>query len=256
MDLTELRMKLDLFEDKSGSTTPLLLLCSPHNPVGRVWQQEELEELGKLCLERGITVISDEIHSDFVYEGYDHTAFASISREFARNSITFGSPSKSFNLAGLQTAYAIIPDENLREKFQESRGHLLRQGTIFGLRALKTAYGSCEQWFEEQLAVLEHQKNYTIDYFRNRISGIEPLVPEGTYLIWLDCRGLGMDSEELARFFVNEARVGMDHGSWFGEGGNGFMRLNIACPKNQLEEALHRIEKAVAKVKQPVTQSP
>lgn len=233
-------------EKQMESGVKMLILCSPHNPVGRVWEREELERLGDLCLKHGVLVISDEIHCDLVYRGYRHIPFASISESLAQQTITCMAPSKTFNLAGLQISNVIIPNEDIRKRYNEKLNALsLHMENYFGTIAMEAAYLYGEPWLEELIGYLEQNLNYTVDYFQEHIPQIKVIRPEGTYLVWLDCRALGLDANGLKEFFAKEAKVGLNQGIAFGKSGEGFVRLNIACPKATLQEGLERISKAV-----------
>ncbi|HYE81652.1 MAG TPA: PatB family C-S lyase [Clostridia bacterium] len=239
------------FEDldtKLGSGVKVMILCSPHNPVGRVWSRDELTKVGKLCIKHNVILVSDEIHSDLIYSGNVHTPAASISEELAKRTVTCLAPSKTFNIAGLSTSVAIIPDMALRKKFNNTiKGLGVEMSNLFGITALEAAYTHGAEWLDQLLAYLEDNLNFLLDYFRNNIPGIKVFKPEGTYLIWLDCRELGMNQKDLADFFISKALVGLNDGSAFGEGGEGFMRMNIACPRSLLEVGLKRIRESVDK---------
>jgi len=240
MDFEDLERKVD------DPRVKLLILCSPHNPVGRVWQKEELVKLGEICLENDVIVISDEIHADILFEGYKHTPFASISREFAQNSITCTAPSKTFNLAGLQTSSVIISNKKYYKIYNDILDSLgLTENNVFGLVALEAAYRDGEEWLEQLLSYLNENLRFLMKYFEERIPKIKVIKPEGTYLVWLNCRQLGFSPRDLNNFMLKEARVALDDGYWFGTEGKGFMRINIACSRSFLEEALRRIERAV-----------
>ena len=224
----------------------LLILCSPHNPVGRVWQEEELIILGEICLKHNIIVVSDEIHADILFKGYKHIPFASISPAFAHNSITCTAPSKTFNLAGLQTSTIIIPNKKYYKIYNNSLDNLaLDENNVFGLVALEAAYRYGEEWLEQLLSYLNENLKFLVKYFKESIPKIKVIKPEGTYLIWLDCRQLGLGAKDLNNFMIKKAGVALDDGHWFGAEGKGFMRINIACPRSFLEEGLGRIERAV-----------
>lgn len=245
MDLDNLRKQIRE-SNENGNMVKILLLCNPHNPGGRVWTREELLELGNICLENNIIIISDEIHSDIIYEGYKHIPIASLSEDIQNITITCISPSKTFNLAGLSTSAIIIPNEELREAFNT----LLRRldvdgGNIFGTIALETAYSKGENWLEELLVYLEDNRNYLLDFIQREIPSIKPIIPEGGYLVWLNCEKLGIKGEELFNFFAKKAKVGLNSGARFGGDGDNYVRLNIACPKDILIEGLNRIKKVV-----------
>ena len=222
-----------------------MILCSPHNPVGRVWTREELERMGEIALRHGAVMISDEIHCELILNGNKHIPFASISPEFERKSVTCYAPSKTFNIAGLHCSVAIIPNEDMRKRFNDARAGIMGTPDLFAVYAMEAAFKHGDEWLEQVLAYIEDNLRYTLEYFRERIPKIKPNNPEGTYLIWLDCRGLGMDPKELRKFFNEKAKVGLNDGVSFGPGGEGFQRMNIACPRSILQEGLRRIEEAV-----------
>ncbi|WP_018130778.1 MalY/PatB family protein [Effusibacillus pohliae] len=239
-------MDFDDLEAKIDPAVKMLILCSPHNPVGRVWSWEELARLGEICGQHNILVISDEIHFDLVYRPNRHIPFASISQEFADRSITCISPSKTFNLLGLQTASVIIPNSQLRRAFQREIGRLaIGSPNTFGVVALESAYRHGEEWLEQLIEYLQGNVDLVSRYCQERIPQIKVIEPEGTYLVWLDCRELGLSAGELDRFMLDRAKVAMNGGHMFGQGGEGFMRMNIACPRALVEQALRQIEQAV-----------
>lgn len=222
-----------------------LVLCNPHNPVGRLWTREEMTRAGEIVLAHGGTVISDEIHCELLYKDYTHTPFASISEEFARNSIVCFAPSKTFNLAGLGASSIIIPDEKLRNGFKDTMAGMVSGLNLFGIVAMEAAYRHGDEWLDQLKDYLQKNLDFTLDFIRTRIPRLTAIEPQGTYLLWLDCRALGLDDEELKKFMREEAKLGLDDGYMFGAGGSGFQRINIACPRSLLEEALQRLEKAV-----------
>ncbi len=233
-------------QTRARNRTALMILCSPHNPVGRVWTREELIGVAEFCLKNDILLVSDEIHSDLVYRNHKHVPTASISEEIAQNTITCIAPSKTFNLAGLKTSVLIIPNPKIRRQYQTMLENLsLGMINTFGIAALEAAYSYGESWLEALLDYLEANMAFTISYFKEKIPGIRALASEGTYLLWLDCRQLGLDNKALDEFMLKKARIWLDDGPMFGPGGEGFQRMNIACPRATLEEALERIEKAV-----------
>lgn len=239
VDFEDLRYR---FENEGAK---MMILCSPHNPVGRVWTREELVKMGEIVIGSGGVMVSDEIHCEIVYKGHRHVPFASISEEFARHCITCIAPSKTFNIPGLHTSAAIIPDEELRNRFNRARAGIMGSPGLFGLTAMEAAFRYGDEWLEQVLEYLESNVEFTIKYFQEKIPQIKAIRPEGTYLVWLDCRELGMDPQSLSKFFREKAKVGMNDGYTFGPGGEGFMRLNVGCPRSILEEALRRIERAV-----------
>jgi cystathionine beta-lyase len=227
------------------SRAKLLILCNPHNPVGRAWNREELEELGDICLEKNITMISDEIHADFYYEENSHLPLASINEDLAQNSFSFFAPSKAFNIAGFHTSFAVIPNRDLRRKFMIYKDGYMGTGGIIGLTAMEAAYSKGEDWLDEQLSYLNGNIEYALNFIRKNISEIKPVIPEATYLLWLDCRQLNLGSEELNNFFIEKVGLALDPGHWFGSGGQGFMRMNLACPRTVVEKGLKQLERAI-----------
>jgi cystathionine beta-lyase len=224
----------------------MAILCHPHNPVGRVWTEDELRRFGQICLDNDVLVVSDEIHGDLIYSGVSFTPFASLDSEFEQGSITCTAPSKTFNLAGLHTSTIVIPNEDYRRQFTLTlRNSGLFGASPFGLVALEAAYNQGEAWLDQVMQYIEGNLDYLIDYVSEKIPQISVVRPEGTYLVWLDCRGLGLDKMELRNLMLKEARVYLDEGFIFGPEGEGFERINIACPRSILEEALDRIREAV-----------
>lgn len=223
----------------------LFILCSPHNPVGRVWTQEELTAVGNLCIKHGVHIIADEIHADFVYAGNLHTVFSSIKPEFSQWSITCTSPSKTFNLAGLQISNILIPDEKLRRAFIREIGRTgFSQPNIMGLLACQAAYEHGEAWLDELKEYLAVNLSLIREFLSEKLPLVKLVEPEGTYLVWLDFRTLGLSDREIDEVLMNKARLWLDAGTMFGAGGEGFQRLNIACPKSVLREGLERMELA------------
>lgn len=227
------------------SRVKAMILCNPHNPVGRVWTKEELTRMGELVVKKNAVMIADEIHCELLFKGYQHTPFASISSEFEQRSITCIAPSKTFNLAGLEASVVIIPDREIRENFKTTRKGFLPTCNIFGMVAMEAAFREGDVWLEQFLRYMQTNLDFLADYFSRKIPKIKVIQPEGTYLVWLDCRELGLNPSELEDFMNRKAKVGLDHGSAFGPSGAGFERINIACPRSLLEEGLQRIERAV-----------
>ncbi len=226
--------------------TKMLILSNPHNPVGRAWRTEELEELAEICYEKGIVILSDEIHSDLVLPGNRHIPLASISERAASITVTCMAPSKTFNLAGLSTSSMIIPDPVLMERYRKTLvGLHLHLGNIFGNVASEAAYTHGQGWVDELMRYIEGNVDLVVVFCRDHLPQIKPVRPEATYMIWLDCRSMGLDGAGLQEFFVRKAGVGMNEGSRFGPGGEGFMRMNLACPRSVVEKALRQIESAI-----------
>ncbi|UCC20572.1 MAG: pyridoxal phosphate-dependent aminotransferase [Promethearchaeota archaeon] len=240
------------FEEKAKDPlTKMFILCSPHNPVGRVWTEKELRRLGDICLENNVLIISDEIHHDLILSGYKHTLFSTISEEFERNTIMCTAPSKTFNIAGLKTSNIIIPDEKLREKFTYtiSNRNSVASPNAFGIVALIAAYNEGEEWLDQALKYIEANFNFLKRYVYEQLPDVDFIDPEGTYLAWLDCTKLGMNDEELSDFMLKKAKVALDDGKIFGPGGEGFERINVACPRSILEECMNRIVNAIKLMK-------
>jgi len=237
----------DDFEDKIiNNKVKLFILCNPHNPVGRVWTKEELTKLGDICYKQNVLVISDEIHCDFVRPGFTHIPFASIKDEFKDIAITCTSPSKTFNLAGLQISNIFISHGNLRRKF-ESELHKIGfdEPNTLGLVACMAAYKDGDAWLNELKEYLEMNITRTENFLREYLPQIKLVKPEGTYLLWLDFSELGLTDVELNDLIVNKANLWLDNGTMFGDEGSGFQRINIACPWSLLEKALINIQKAI-----------
>jgi cystathionine beta-lyase len=237
---------VDLTEKAKDPRVKMAILCSPHNPVGRVWTKDELLHFGEICIKNNVLVISDEIHGDLVYKGHRFTPFAKISHDFAQHSIICTAPSKTFNLAGLLTSCIVIPNDDLRARFGKT---LLSIGLVlassFGVVALQAAYDHGEEWLEKVLTYLQANLEYLETYVTEHIPQIRVVEPEATYLVWLDCRRLGLDKLALERLMREEAGVYLDEGYIFGPEGEGFERINIACPRSVLAEGLDRISKAI-----------
>lgn len=243
------RYEMDFDDLEAKARDPrvkMLILCSPHNPVGRVWTEQELTRLGEICLANKVRVVSDEIHGDLVYAGTAFTPFARINRDFAQHSITCTAPSKTFNLAGLSTSNIIIANADWRAKFQRTLLNCaLLDASIFGSLALEAAYNHGDEWLDQLLVYLKGNLDYLEDYIAANIPQLRVVHPEGTYLVWLDCRELGLDRAARKRLMLEKARVYLEQGTIFGEEGEGFERMNIACPRSVLKEALERIRAAV-----------
>jgi len=246
MDIEDLKEKFDPSDPDAVDRTSMMILCNPHNPVGRSWTEDELEEVAEMALENDVLVVSDEIFSDYIYHG-KHTPFSSLSDEVARNSITLITPTKSFNIAGLKIGIAIIPDPGLRKRFENSKELLVKEPNVLGLVALEAAYENGEEWLEAQLEYLEDNKDYALKFIQ-KIPGVKAVEPDSTFLLWLDFRELGLGTEELKDSIINEANVALIEGSKYGAGGEGFMRLNFACPRDTLKEGLERIKSALERV--------
>ena len=243
-------MDYDSLIDAIDGKTKMIIISNPHNPIGRVWTPEELNILADICLKNNILILSDEIHCDLVLPGFSHTHFASLSEKIAEKTITCIAPSKTFNLAGLSTSSVIISNPVLRKSFNRIVENMhVGNGTIFGTIASIAAYSHGHRWLDALLDYIDHNIDFVENYCRKMIPEIVPVQPEATYMIWLDCRKFGMTGKELQNFFVNRACVGMNEGSTFGPGGEGFMRMNLATTHQTVMKAMEQIEKAVSSLR-------
>lgn len=227
----------------------LIIFCSPHNPVGRVWTREELEKVGRICIDNGVFIVSDEIHCDLILPGYKHTVMAKISEEFADHTMTCIAPSKSFNLAGMQSSCIFIPNKEKRDIYLEQLLHTAQSNrlNVLGYKCTELAYTKCDMWLEECIGLLDSNRKRVEEFIQKRLPQITVTPLEGTYLMWLDCRELGIDYKELERIDVEEAYFFTDEGYVFGPEGEGFERINIACPASVLMETLERMAAAYEK---------
>lgn len=239
-------MDIDSLAASITPSTKMIIISNPHNPVGRSWTPDELTSLADICIKNNILLLSDEIHSDLVLPGYQHTPSAKLSEKIAEITVTCIAPSKTFNLAGLSTSSVIISNPVLRKYFNSKIDHLqIGNGNIFGTVASIAAYSEGSEWLDKLIEYLNRNAAYVIDFCREFIPEIIPVKPEATYMIWLDCRKLGMPGKKLGEFFISKARVGMNEGSSFGPGGEGFMRMNLATTHNKVIRAMESIRKAV-----------
>ncbi|SEP96573.1 cystathione beta-lyase [Virgibacillus subterraneus] len=239
----------DDFENKLKQGVKAFVLCSPHNPVGRVWTKEELQEMARLCLKYDVLILSDEIHGDLIYPNERHIPIASLSDEIADQTITCMSPSKTFNLAGLQASYVITTDKEKRDTLNKqlnSQGHHMLN--TMGNTAMEASYLHGEEWLDELRTVLKEHQEYVTKQFEENTDVLKVIRSEGTYLLWIDCSAMKMDSEQLKKFMIENAKVGLNTGTDYGEEGKPFMRMNIACPRETLEEGVKRIIDAVNKL--------
>ncbi|SEO89460.1 MalY/PatB family protein [Paenibacillus sp. OV219] len=245
LDNERYMMDFESLESNLDPQVRMMILCNPHNPVGRVWSREELTRLGEICLKHNIMVVSDEIHFDLVHSRHKHIPFASISPELARNSITCIAPSKTFNLMDQHTSSVIIPNTKWRDTYIQAMNDLsMASPDTFGVIAAEAAYRHGEEWLEQMLQYVEHNVQVVTRFLKEHVSEIKAIQSEGTFLIWLDCRGLKLSDQELEHFFVHQAKVALSAGYHFGAEGSGFMRMNVACPRSIVEQALLQIETA------------
>jgi cystathionine beta-lyase len=243
MDFNSLASAIDV-------STKMIIISNPHNPVGRVWSREELEQLADICLKNNIIIISDEIHCDLILPGFHHIPMAGISEKIAEITVACIAPSKTFNLAGLSTSSLIISNPVLKKYFMRKIESLhIGSGNIFGTIASIAAYSEGSEWLDTLMDYLDQNADYVMRYCRELIPEIIPVQPEATYMIWLDCRKLGMTLKEMQDFFTLKAGVGMNEGSSFGPGGEGFMRMNLATTHQTVIRAMEQIEKAVAEIR-------
>jgi cystathionine beta-lyase len=239
MDLDGLRKIID-------KDCKLLVLSNPHNPVGITWDKETLKELAGICYENNILVISDEIHADMAIFGHTHIPFAAVSEAAGQNSITFMAPSKTFNIAGIVSAYSIIPNEKIRDSFYSFlHASELDEGTIFAYLAAQTAYTQGSEWRKQMLSYLEKNILFIDRYLKENIPSIRAVIPQASFLLWLDCRELGLNQKELNDLFIHKAGLALNDGEMFGEEGTGFMRINVGCPQSVLEKALNNLKSAL-----------
>ncbi len=240
-------MNLEDIEEKIvKGNVKLLMLCSPHNPVSRVWTKEELISLADICLKHNVLIISDEIHGDFVFEDNRHIPLAGIDERYADITITATAPSKTFNIAGLQVSNVFISNEDLRKRFMKEFTRTgYSQLNSLGIIACKAAYEKGDEWYYAMLKYVKANIDYVESYINENIPSLKMIKAEGTYLVWIDCRELGMDDDELNELIVHKAGLWLDDGTMFGPSGSGFQRINVACPRNTLEIAMKRLEKAI-----------
>lgn len=245
MKVNKFQINMEDFEEKLKEGVKLFLLCNPHNPGGRVWTEDELREMTELCLKYDTTIISDEIHSDLIFKPHRHIPLASLDKRYEEQVITFVAPSKTFNLAGLQASAAIIKNDKMRSAFQQTQIQLgLSSIGPFGATGLEAAYRYGEEWLEELLPYLYENIMICKQYIEEEIPKISVMVPEGTYLIWLDCRGLELTDKEIWDALLKKGKLGLEPGPKYGPGGEGFLRMNIACSREILLEGLNRLKKA------------
>ena len=233
--------------DRAASdNSSAFILCNPHNPVGRSFTREELEKLGQICLKHDLFICSDEIHADFVYGGRKHIPIASIDPEIAARTITLIAPNKSFNVAGISCAIAVVPNRELRRRLEATSRGLVQHPGIMSYLVTEAAYTQGEEWLNAVVAYLEKNRDYLMDSVNELLPGVKMGPVEGTYLAWLDCRDLAL-AESPHEFFLREARVGLNDGSRFGPGGEGFVRMNFATPRSNLTEGVQRMHRALVK---------
>lgn len=224
----------------------VIIFCSPHNPVGRVWSKEELAELAEICYDNNVLVVSDEIHSDFAFDGHKHLPFATVSEKARMNSITLMAPSKTFNIAGIVSSFAIIHNKEIQERYlQFLAPRELDKGTIFAYTATEAAYSKGGPWLREAMEYIKGNIEFVDSFFKEYIPQIKLINPEAMFLLWLDCRDLGLEHKELEDLFINKAKLALNSGVMFGQEGIGFMRLNVGVPRSVLKQALENLKSAI-----------
>ena len=233
----------DILEAKLQQNAGVFLLCNPHNPVGRVFRKAELERMAELCLRYEVKICSDEIHADLIFPPQQHQPLACMDPEIARHTITLMAPSKTFNIPGLGCSVAIIPDEELRQRYIRAQLGLVGHVNTLGMVAAEAAYRECGEWLESLLKYLETNRDYVVKFVNQELPGVRTNTPEGTYLAWLDCRKTGLENPQ--QYFLEQARVALNAGTEFGPEGRGYVRLNFACPRSTLEDALGRMKSAL-----------
>ena len=240
------RMDFDNLREIVKLGCKILILCNPHNPAGRVWTKEELSDLAEICFDNEILVISDEIHSDLALPGFKHTPFATVSDKAAQNCITLMAPSKTFNIAGIVSSFAVIENEEIRKRyFNYLNARQLGEGTIFGYIAAQYAYEYGEEWLSQAISYINKNVQFVDSYLKQNIPQIKAVIPEASFLIWLDCRDLDLSQPELESLFIEKAGLALNSGTFFGKEGKGFMRLNVGCPQSTLKKAMDNLKKAV-----------
>jgi len=236
----------ELLEKQAAGGAKMLLLCSPHNPGGRVWKREELERIAEICTKHGLLVVADEIHHDLVLPGHKHVPYASLSEACAQGSVTCIAPSKTFNLAGLQAAAVVIPNAEIRRKYNAALKTLsIHMESYFGLTATEASYAHGEEWLEQLLVYLKGNLDELTDFLGKNVPEIKVIQPEGTYLAWMDCTAISTKPQDLKRLMFEKAGVAFTEGSVFGEQGAGYLRVNLACPRSLLLEALEKFANAI-----------
>jgi cystathionine beta-lyase len=233
------------FEEAFNDQTRLFILCSPHNPVGRVWTRAELERMAEICLKRNVIIISDDIHCDLIYSGHSHIPIASLDPQIAQQTITLMAPSKTFNIAGLGFSFAVIQNPDLRKSFRSAHEGLVGEINLMGWVAALAAYQDGQDWLDQLLIYLQANRDFLLETMHRDFPNIRIARPEGTYLAWLDCRETGIQGSPY-EFFLQKARIALNDGKTFGQGGKGFVRLNFGCPRCTLNECLDRMKEALA----------
>ena len=237
----------DLERKAATASTKALLLCNPHNPVGRVWRREELQRVADICLQHDVIVLADEVHADFVFSDHSYTPFLSLSDEVAQHSVSFLSPAKPFNIPSIATGFTVIPNSELQDSFDRlSEASLLDHVGAFGCVATQAAYTESAQWLDATIKYVQQNVDFLCEAVEQRISGVDVVRPEGTFLAWLDFRKLQLSTDQLEAFLAKEAKIALKPGQSFGAAGEGFCRMSIGCSRDLLKQAISRLEQALA----------
>ena len=240
------QIDFDDFEKKAASGCKLFILCNPHNPGGRVWSESELEKMAEICIRHGIIIISDEIHADLTLPGFKHHPIASLNEDIANQVITLMAPSKTFNIPGLSSSFCVIHNPTLRKKFKDYLDLAeLAYGNIFAITAAQAAFENGDKWLDQLTQYLQNNINYVDKFLNENIPGITACLPQASYLIWLDCKKLNLSDEELKQFFIKKAKLGLNAGTTYGPGGEGFMRMNLGCTIATVKQAMSQLKTAV-----------
>ena len=237
----------DLEKQAAEPRNKILILCNPHNPVGRVWTKEELQRVGEICFKHNVLVISDEIHADITYQNYQYMPYSkAVTEDIAQQSFTCISPAKTFNIASVTDAMVVIPNQEYRQQYEKFVAqYFLGKSNTFAVAAMESAYRNGGEWLDEFLVYLQNNLDFLKDYLGKHIPKVQLVEPEGSFLVWLDFSELNMEAKELESFLAQKARIALNSGYWFGRQGAGYARMTIACPQSMLKEGLSRLEQAV-----------
>ena len=237
-----------LFEKKIKGCK-LFLFCHPHNPGGRVWTREELKKVATICAQNNVTIVADEIHADLTLLPYEHIPFASVSEEAKQNSVVFASPSKAFNIAGLATSYAVIANPTLRRRFESYvEGNELATGNVFAFNTVVAAYNKGEEWLQQMLTYVQGNIDEVVSYIKENIPQLKVIIPQASYLVFIDFSALQLNQKDIVALCTNRAHLALNDGSIYGEEGNGYMRINLACPRSVVRQALAQLKDAITSI--------
>ncbi|GJH41419.1 cystathionine beta-lyase [Capnocytophaga sp. HP1101] len=241
-------INFELFEEKIKGCK-LFLFCHPHNPGGRVWTREELQKVATICAQNKVVVVSDEIHADLTFPPYEHIPFASVSEEAKQNSVVFASPSKAFNMAGLATSYAVIANPSLRRRFESYvEGNELAGGNVFAFNTVVAAYNKGEEWLEQMLTYVQGNIDEVVSYIKENLPQLKVIIPQASYLVFIDFSALQLNQKEIVALCTDKAHLALNDGSIYGEEGNGYMRINLACPRSVVRQALEQLKSAITSI--------